>query len=46
MSKGGLDAVKFGGGWRVLVAVVKGKELFRINSALIRITHTWQCFDP
>ena len=30
MSKGGLDAVKLGGGWRVLVTVVKGKELFRM----------------
>ena len=39
MSKGGLDAVKLGGGWRVLVTVVKGKELFRMFVSIHESCH-------
>jgi len=39
MSKGGLDAVKLGGGWRVLVTDVKGKELFRMFVSIHESCH-------
>ena len=44
MSKGGLDAVKLGGGWRVLVTDVKGKELFRMFVSIHESYNIWYTY--